>query len=196
MWNRSIILVGTLLALVVVSGCATKVYQGPTSGRGAEQQLAVSAAALSAVEQMTLNDLKGKKVHLRVTSLTPRGGGTESPEERFIKNLLTEELVQIGAKLTTVPEKADRVLSILLRAMGVDIIRRDLPPIYHHTTFRGLVDARYVVYEMSNGLTKRILHRGWARAEANYTEMYIFYIIGPIKEFERPTGQDLDPLSP
>ncbi len=72
------------LALVLAPaplGCATKIYQGPTSGRGAEQQLAVSGSAEGALKGLKVEPFAGKRVAVRVYGLTERGGATSAEED-------------------------------------------------------------------------------------------------------------------
>src|SRR3990167_1202615 len=61
-WLALIHLLPVLVALTTF-GCATKIYQGPTTGRSAEQQLTVSAAADAVVEGFDLDIAKDRKVY-------------------------------------------------------------------------------------------------------------------------------------
>ncbi len=173
-----------MLAALVATGCATKIYQGPTSGRGAEQQLAVAASADAAFADLDAKPFAAKRVAIEVYGLTEKLEGL-SPEEGFVRNLLIEKLAEAGATVVERRADAELLLTVGLEAAGVDVIRRDLPLIYHHTTFRGLVRARLVTYRLGEqgigGGSGAIVSVREVERQAIYREIYIFYLIGPIK---------------
>jgi hypothetical protein len=179
---RKVSLSSALLVLLLIAGpaCATKIYQGPTSGRAAEAQIAVATSADRAFDTLETKVLAGKRVLVQIFGLTERLEG-ESPEEAYVRGILVEKLLRGGAQLATSVDDAQVLLTVSLRAAGVDVIRRDVPLIYNHHTFRGLTSARVVAYNLSNRLASTILHTQQVEAEAVYREIYIFYIIGPIQ---------------
>jgi hypothetical protein len=171
------------LAPVFLGACATKIYQGPTSGRGAEQQQAVTRSAERALDAFNAKPFRGQKVAVEVYGLTPRVEG-ESPEEAFLRSLLTERLLEAGASVADSREKADVLLNATLRTVGVDVIRRDFPAIYHHTSFRGVTSVRLSTVGLEGDRAVRTIGVQELEAESTYTEIYIFYIFGPIQSVE------------
>ncbi|MFC1705633.1 hypothetical protein ACFL59_02290 [Planctomycetota bacterium] len=172
--------VPALVAAALLShGCATKIYQGPTSGRGAEAQQAVVMSAERALSRYDASRLRGKAVVIEVYGLAPRLEG-ESPEEGLIRSMLTERLLRGGAYVVGHREDADVVVLATLRTAGVDVIRRDFPMIYHHTTFRGLTSVRVSAMRLQRGDAVKVLDQKLFEAESIYREIYIFYVFGPI----------------
>lgn len=175
--------------LLGVTGCATKIYQGPTSGRGAESQQAVSRSLEKALEGFQADRLKGSKVVIEVYALTPRLDG-DSAEERYLRGLLIERLLQAGATVVATREDANVLLAATLQTAGVDVIRRDVPFIYHHTTFRGVARLRLNALALQGRSVIRPLSQAKLGARSIYRETYIFYAIGPI------TTRYTEPLPP
>jgi hypothetical protein len=167
------------LVFAVATSCATKIYQGPTSGRGAESQQAVAMSAKRAFADFDVSALGGKRVVVEAYGLTERLEG-ESPEEAFCRLLLTEKLLENGVQVVGSRKDADVVLSATLEVVGVDIIRRDVPLLYHHTTFRGLTRARLAAYKISGDSILGTITKAEVAAESTYRESYVFYIFGPI----------------
>jgi hypothetical protein len=182
-WPTPVALVAASAA-ILASGCATKIYQGPTSGRGAEQQLAVSASAEEAFATFKVEPYAGKRVAIRVYGLTERGGGA-SAEEDYVKNLLTEKLFRKGVAVVEDLKAAELLLAVSLNAAGADVIRRDVPFVYHHTTFRGLVEAKVVAYELKDRTLASIVDTQLVGHSVTYREVYIFYMIGPIRSLSK-----------
>jgi hypothetical protein len=60
----------------------------------------------------------------------------------------------------------------------VDIVARDFYYTYHHTTIRGVVEARLVGYDNKSG---EIVYTHDALGVVVSRERYIFYIIGPYR---------------
>ncbi len=172
-----------MLALLSLAsaGCATKIYQGPTSGRAAEAQIAVATSADRAFRHFDSRLLSGKRVFVEVHGLTERLEG-ESPEEAYVRGILVQKIMEGGAQLAPKIDEAQVLLSVSLRSAGVDIIRRDFPFIYNHHTFRALTSARVVAYNLTNKVASSILVTEQLEAEAIYREIYIFYIFGPIQQ--------------
>ncbi len=183
-----------VLVLVLAVGCATKIYEGPTSGRAAEAQVAISLAADSALEAFDAEPYRAQAVAVEVYGLTEKLEGY-SPEEGYLRSLVVRKLVQAGARVVEGRADADILLAISLDAAGVDVIRRDLPLIYHHTTFRGLVRGRAVAYSLrERAVTGIIAATGFSR-ESIYREIYIFYVFGPITTREA-VAPKLEPAPP
>jgi hypothetical protein len=172
-------IVAAFLALLASAGCASKIYIGPTSGRGAEQQLAVSTSAHRAFRGFDVEPLRGRAVAVEVYGLADKLEGL-SPEEGFVRSLLVRRLVESGARVVEARSEADTLVSVSLDAAGVDVIRRDFPPIYHHTTFRGLTRGRLVVYTLREGSVVASTSASPFSGEAIFRESYIFYVFGPI----------------
>jgi len=172
-----------LLAALAGAGCATKIYQGPTSGRGAEQQLAVATSAERAFAGFDAVPFQKKRVLVEVYGLTDKLEG-ESPEEAFVRGLLVERLLKSGASVVARREDAEILLAVALRSAGVDVIRRDAPVFYHHTTFHGVTSARVTAYVLRNSLASQIFATQDLQGEAVYREIFIFYIFGPIEDRE------------
>jgi hypothetical protein len=176
-----------LLAVLLLSlagpGCATKIYQGPTSGRAAEAQIAVATSVDRALTGFDTRPFSGRRVLIEVHGLTERLEG-ESPEEAYVRSALVEKLLHGGAQLASSIDDAQLLVSVTLQSAGVDIIRRDFPFIYNHHTFRALTSARIVAYNVTNKIASSIVSSNQVRAEAIYREIYIFYVIGPIQSRE------------
>ena len=172
------------LLLLAGAGCATKIYQGPTSGRAAEAQIAVATSADRAFEPLDVKALAGKRVLIQVFGLTDRLEG-ESPEEAYVHGILNERVLRGGGMLSSSLDDAQVLLTCSLRASGVDIIRRDFPLFYNHHTFRGLTSASVVAYTLTNKVATGLIGPAQQlRAEAIYREIYIFYVFGPIQSRE------------
>ncbi len=177
--------IGLVLAAATFlgAGCATKIYQGPESGRAAEAQIAVATSADRAFAKFDAAPFKGKRVMVQVFGLTERLEG-DSPEEAYIRGLLVEKLLRGGAQLAASIDDAEILFSVALRAAGVDVIRRDFPFIYNHHTFRGLTSARIAAYSVRNKVASTIVAQQQVEAQAIYREIYIFYVFGPIQSRE------------
>lgn len=170
------LLLGAALAL---GGCATKIYQGPTSGRSAEAQQAAALSVEHALARYDVEPLRGRAVAVEVYGLTERLEG-ESPEEAYVRALLNEKLLLAGARVVGGRAEAEVLLVATLRTLGVDIIRRDVPLIYHHTTFRGLASLRLSALGLEGDVVTRTLAKQDVASESIFRETYIFYVIGPI----------------
>lgn len=168
------------VAAVLASGCAWKIYQGPETGQSAEAMRVVAAAIDGVLAQIDLGPCRGEQVYVDVQALAPALADRPSTGTGYVRAQLVERLVGEGCGLVDDPSQATVMLSVMVRAAGVDVIRRDFPPLYHHTTFRGLADARVVVYRMEDGRLREVLRSLWAEQETYYREIYLFYIIGPI----------------
>jgi hypothetical protein len=182
---RSLLIVAASL-VALASGCATKIYQGPTSGRAAEAQIVIAASADRAFGPLDVKTLAGKRLLVEVYGLTERLD-RDSPEEAYVRSLLVEKLLSSGAQLAATLEDADVLVAVTLRSAGVDVIRRDFPFIYNHHTFRGLTSARVVAYNLTAGaggakVASKVLFSQKLEAEAIYREIYIFYVFGPIQQ--------------
>src|SRR5262245_66251776 len=89
---RVALAVPLLFAALAGAGCATKIYQGPTSGRAAEAQIAVATSADRAFEQLNVKPLAGKKVVIEFYGLTERIE-RDSPEEAYEIGVLLEKII-------------------------------------------------------------------------------------------------------
>ena len=85
------------------------------------------------------------------------------------------------------PEAAEITLSVSLRIAGVDIVARDFYYTYHHTSIRGVVEARLVGYDVKSG---NIVYTQDALGVVLYRERYIFYIIGPYRSMRTLTRDE------
>lgn len=117
---------GVLLVLLM-QGCATKRYVGPTSGRSADLQRAVSASLDNIVRGFSFAPYAGRSCFLEVVSLAENSGGT-SPENESIGALFAERLAMDGVRTVPDPGKADLHMIVRARTVGVNVVRRDLPP--------------------------------------------------------------------
>jgi hypothetical protein len=166
-------------AAALAAGCATKVYIGPTSGRGAEPQLAISLSAERAFAALDVAPYRGKRVAVEVYGLTERLE-RDSPEEAFVRGLLVERLLRGGAMVAASRDDADMLMAVTLRSAGVDVVRRDFPPVYHHTTFEGVTSAQVIGYVLRGKAATAIASIARCEGTAIYREIYLFYIVGPI----------------
>jgi len=171
-----------LLALTIGSlslfanGCATKRYEGPFTGRSADSQLATSLALDKVIASTSLATLAGKRVYVQAFSLTERTGGEKSPEEIFLTAWFSERLRRDGAQVMERKEDADILLSVLARAIGVDVVRRDFPFIVYIESTRGRVDLHLVAFDRDG----RVLFTQDRNDRVNFREIYLFYLIGPL----------------
>lgn len=162
------------------SGCVTKIYQGPTTGRAGEPQIALAKSADRALEQFDAKVVAGKRVLIQVFGLTERLEG-ESPEEAYIHALLNEQVLRAGGQLAGEVKDAQVLLTCALRSAGVDVARRDVPLIYVHHQFRAVTSARILAATLQDRIATTVLHQQSVVGEATYTERYILYIFGPIQ---------------
>jgi hypothetical protein len=165
-----------LLPLLLSSGCATKRYEGPFSGRSADSQLATSTALDKVISSTSLTDLAGKRVYVQAFSLTERGGEERSPEELFLAAWFAERLRRDGAQVVERKEEAEILLCILAKAIGVDVVRRDFPFVVYIESTRGRVDLHLVAFDQEG----RILFTQDRKEKVTFREVYLFYLIGPL----------------
>jgi len=170
-------LLALLLAALLSSACATKRYIGPTSGRSADSQLATSYALDKVLSSATsLSALSGKRVYIEAFSLTEHQGEERSPEEHLLRAWFSEKLRQQGTQVADRKEEAEAVLSIVAKAMGVDVVRRDFPPIIYIESTRGLVDLHLAAFDPQG----KILFTEDKRGKAVFRDYYLFYLFGPL----------------
>lgn len=170
-------LLALLLAALLSSACATKRYIGPTSGRSADSQLATSYALDKVLSSATsLSALSGKRVYIEAFSLTEHQGEERSPEEHLLAAWFSEKLRQQGTQVVERKEEAEAVLSIAAKAMGVDVVRRDFPPIIYIESTRGLVDLHLAAFDPQG----KILFTEDKREKAVFRDYYLFYLFGPL----------------
>jgi len=164
-----------LLSLFLCFACATKRYEGPFSGRSADSQLATSAALDKVISSTSLTALEGRRVWIQAFSLTERVGDQASPEESLLLAWFSEKLRREGAQVVERREDAEAHLSILARAIGVDVVRRDFPFLIYVESTRGRVDLHLVAFD-PNG---QILFTQDRQEKVTFREVYLFYLIGP-----------------
>jgi len=167
---------GLVLALMLLTaGCATKVYIGPGTGVSAESQLVLSRTLQDALNKLNLGSFAKKRVLLRIFGSSQTVG--IAPSHTLIWSLLAERLAKSGA--TLVNKNPDVLLYLSVAICGVDVVRRDLIPFYHHTNFRATVDLRLAAYDPHTmALIDKVQH---TRASWCYREKYWLYIIGPYR---------------
>ena len=169
-----------LLSASLISGCATKRYEGPGSGRSADSQLATSYALDKVISSTSLTALAGKRVYIQAFSLTLRMGEGDSPEEALLRAWYSEKLRKDGAQVVEEKGQAEIILSVAARAMGVDVVRRDFPFIVYIESTRGRVDLHLVAYDAQG----QILFSEDKREKVIFRDYYLFYLIGPITTIE------------
>lgn len=165
-----------LLAAFLLSACATKRYEGPVSGRSADSQLATSYALDKVISSTSLTALAAKRVYIQAFSLTERAGEERSPEELLLLAWFSEKLRRDGAQVVERKEEAEIVLSIMAKAIGVDVVRRDFPFIIYVESTRGRVDLHLVAFDPHG----QILFTQDRKEKVTFRELYLFYLIGPI----------------
>jgi len=169
-------LLALLLAVLLSSACAIKRYIGPTSGRSADSQLATSSALNKVLSSATsLSALSGKRVYIEAFSLTEHQGEEQSPEEHLLGAWFSEKLRQQGTQVVDRKGEAEAILSITAKAMGVDVVRRDFPPIIYIESTRGLVDLHLAAFDLQG----KILFTEDKREKAVFRDYYLFYLFGP-----------------
>ena len=167
---------GFVFFLALLSaGCATKVYIGPGTGVSAESQLVLSRTLEDTLDRLSLGSFAKKRVLLRIFGSSQTVG--IAPSHTLIWSLLAERLAKNGAAL--VNKNPDVLLYLSVAICGVDVVRRDLIPFYHHTNFRATVDLRLAAYDPVTMVLVGKVQR--TRASWCYREKYWFYIIGPYR---------------
>jgi len=165
----------TLLPAIVFTacGCASKIYVGPTTGISAEGQVVLQRALEDVIDGLELDKFKKKRVRVELYG----GPGVLGVAARrtLIYSLIANRLLKEGARLED-DHGADCILSVSVLAYGVDVVRRDLPPFYHHTSFRGTAALRAVAYVPA---TFQILSTVQAGSTWVWRERYWFYVLGP-----------------
>jgi hypothetical protein len=171
---------------LLFGGCASKVYVGPSSGRGAENQMLISRAADQAFKKTDFTKFADKKIFLQVFGLAAKAAA-QSPEESFISNHLLEQLSRAGARVVPKMENADLHLTVSLRIAGVDIVARDFYYTYHHTSIRGVVEAHMAWYDVKTG---KLVDTEDALGVIFYRERYWLYIFGPYRKIWTLTKEE------
>ena len=164
-----------LFACLLACGCATKVYIGPGTGVSAESQLVLSRTLEDALEQFNLRPFAKKRVLLRIFGSSQTVGIV--PARTLIWSLMAERLAKSGASL--VNNNPDLLLNLSVAICGVDVVRRDFIPFYHHTNFRATVEVRLAAFDPLTMALVGDVQR--AIASWCYREKYWFYIIGPYR---------------
>jgi len=172
-------LLGFLLVVSLLCGCATKVYVGPGTGVSAESQTVLSRSLSDVIGRLDFSRFKEKRVKVELFGMGGTLGGR--PTQTLIFSLLIEKLLKDGVLLED-DHSADVLLAVSVKVAGVDVVRRDFPPFYHHTSFRGCVSLHTVAYDTD---TYKILDTQDVTAEYRYREHYWFYIIGPYRSTVR-----------
>jgi hypothetical protein len=132
------------------------------------------------ISSASLDALSGKRVYIQAFSLTEHCNGEGSPEEILLRTWFSEKLRQQGAQVVDRKEEADAILSIMARAMGVDVVRRDFPFLVYIESYRGRVDLHLVAFDPEG----RILFTQDRQEKAVIRETYLFYIIGPLTSIQ------------
>jgi hypothetical protein len=172
---RSPCCAGALLAALLLAGCATSRYIGPTSGRSSESQAAMASAVESALSKLDLGALAGRSIAIRAASLTERAAG-RSPEEEFLEEAVLQKALAQGALVADeAPEVEVRVLA---RALGVTRTRRDFIPLYYAEVVEGVADLRVSAYRTA-GAARSLLWEQPVQARTHRRKAYYFYIFGP-----------------
>lgn len=169
-------------ALLAAGGCATKRYVGPTTGRSADMQRATSAALDKALRSQSFAGLAGKRCLLDVVSLAENFGG-ESPENMALRGAFAEKLLQEGVVVVTDPAQAEVRLAVRARVVGVNVVRRDFPPLYYRESTQAAVDLHVTAYDARDA---KILDQKDLRGGADLAQSYYLYMIGP---FESQTAE-------
>jgi len=174
--DRICLILPILLITFLFSACATKRYEGPVSGRSADSQLATTYALDKVISATSLAALAGKRVYIEAFSLTERAGEERSAEELLLLAWFSEKLRKDGAQVVDRKEEAEVVLSIMAKAIGVDVVRRDLPFVIYVESTRGRVDLHLVAFDPQG----QILFTQDRQEKVTFREVYLFYLIGPI----------------
>lgn len=168
------------VALLATTGCATRRYVGPTTGRSADMQRATSTALDRAVQSASFTQYAGKRCTLEVVSLAENFGG-ESPENAAIRGAIAEKLARDGVIVASEPGQADLRLSVRARVVGVNVVRRDFPPMFYRETTTAVVDLHMTFYSRGDW---KILEQRDARERLHLAQMYWLYFIGPYESLK------------
>lgn len=169
-----------VLALLATAACATRRYAGPTTGRSADMQRATSAAVEKAIRSASFAKYAGKRCAVEVVSLAENFGG-ESPENAVLRGALAEVLARDGVVVASDPAQADLRLSIRARVVGVNVVRRDFPPVFYRETTSAVVDLHMTVFSREDW---KILEQRDAREQLHLAQMYWLYFIGPFESLK------------
>jgi len=178
--GRSWLPCACLLLLFLAQGCATKRYVGPTSGRSADLQRAISAALDNIVRGFSFSPHAGRSCLVEVVSLAENFGGT-SPENELIGALFSEQLARDGIRTMPDSSKADLHMIVRVRTVGVNVVRRDLPFLFYRESTRAVVDLRITLLSVPDG---KILEQRDATRNYVLAQTYWLYIIGPFESKE------------
>lgn len=165
------------VALLATTGCATRRYVGPTTGRSADMQKAASAALDKAIQSSSFASYAGKRCTLEVVSLAENFGG-ESPENAVLRGAFAERLARDGVIVAPDSGPADLRLSVRARVVGVNVVRRDFPPVFYRETTTAVVDLHVTVYSRADW---KILEQRDLRERLHLAQMYWIYFIGPFE---------------
>ncbi len=174
---RKRFLFAVLFCLLVPSGCATKRYVGPTSGRSADMQRGITYSLDNIIRGFSFSSYAGKACFLEVVSLAENFGGV-SPENEMIGALFAEQFARDGVRRVAESGKADLHMIVRARTIGVNVIRRDLPFLIYRETTRAVVDLRMTLISVPDG--KIIEQEDSARAYF-LAQTYWLYIFGPFE---------------
>lgn len=154
---------------------------GPTTGRSADMQKAISLAVEDAVRPLSFAKYSGKKCFVEVVSLAESRVG-DSPENAVARGIVTEKLLRDGVQPVPVPSEAELRLSIRARVLGVNTVRRDFPPLYYRETTTGVCDLHGTLYSMPGW---QIADQWDAKGTVHIAQSYWIYMVGPIESLGR-----------
>jgi len=144
---RAFAAVAVLAILCAAAGCVTPVAGAPDfGGRTGLHQLGIAKAAKEALKRPKFEALRGMKVALDIACISrgPCKNGV-SEDEHFLKNVITESLVENGVVVVE-KQEAKAVLRGICEAIGTDTVTRVFPHMYLPLAYRISNTARVKIH--------------------------------------------------
>jgi hypothetical protein len=149
--------VGLLLLLSLGSGCASIRTSDPP--RTATEQFLLSGAAARAIEQLSAEALRDRRVYLDTTYL---GSAQTAPEYAFLVGELRARLLMSGVRPAEKKEEAQIIIELRSGGLGVDRYEYllGIPSLYVPTLAQETAGAPLAVPELA--IIKSTKQRGYA----------------------------------
>lgn len=147
-------------------------------GRSGDQQLAISRAIDSTLDQFDLARVKNRNVALAIRTL-----GQEESESAavtgYLSNALRERIVIAGGRFVTSPPMCDIMLLLRIAVSGVDTTERDFTfeglPLYALFVVKGYVRGTMVGYDR---VSNEFFSLRPAEAIDERGKAFLFYLYG------------------
>jgi hypothetical protein len=150
------------LLVLAAAGCATAVYEEPTSGPGATYETTFATAIEKVVARADLRAARGKKVF--VLGFAGRPGEGRPSVDRFVANRAALRVVEDGGAVTTSAREAALWLIPVVRVAGGATTHREYRmygyPVYVHDSDWRVVSLALLLYDRASGVLEDAATRG------------------------------------